>query len=162
MKNKSLWTVVLATVLAPAVMAAGSPSTSSRPAPTRQAAQPSDFELGVKAVQARDFERALPLFEKVTRAEPRNADAWNYLGFSQRQLRHFDQSLAAYQKALALNPNHRGAIEYLGELYLDLGEPDKAREQLAKLQSLCPKGCSEFDDLSKAVGAFQAKAKPKS
>jgi hypothetical protein len=60
---------------------------------------------------------------------------------------------------LALNPDHRGANEYLGELYLELGNPDKAREQLAKLQGLCPKGCPEYDDLSKAVGAFQATQK---
>jgi len=157
MSSKSLWTVVLAIVLAPAVMAAGSSSMSRPPAAPR--AQPSDYELGVKAVQARDFQRALTHLEKVTQAEPRNADAWNYLGFSQRQLRHFDQSLAAYQKALALNPNHRGANEYLGELYLELGNLDKAREQLAKLQSLCPTGCPEHDDLSKAVATFQATPK---
>ncbi|HEY3047101.1 MAG TPA: tetratricopeptide repeat protein [Polaromonas sp.] len=155
MSSKSLWTAVLAIVLAPAVMAAGSSSTSRPPAAPRA----NDYELGVKAVQARDFQRALTHLEKVTQAEPRNADAWNYLGFSQRQLRNFDQSLAAYQKALALNPNHRGANEYLGELYLELGNPDKAREHLAKLQSLCPKGCPEHDDLSKAVAAFQAAPK---
>ena len=157
MYSKSLWTVVLAIALTPVAMAAGSTSKSQPPAVPR--AQPSDYDLGVKAVQARDYQRALALFQKVAQAEPRNADAWNYIGFSQRQLRHFDQSLAAYQKALALSPNHRGAIEYLGELYLDLGDLANAREQLAKLQSLCPTGCSEYDDLSKAVGAFQAKRK---
>ena len=157
MSSKSLWTIVLAIALAPVAMAAGSPS-KSRP-PDVPKAQPSDYDLGVQAVQARDYQRALTLLQKVAQAEPSNADAWNYIGFSQRQLRHFDQSLAAYQKALALSPNHRGAIEYLGELYLDLGDLDKAREQLAKLQSLCPTGCPEYDDLSKAVGAFQAKGK---
>ncbi|HEY2928405.1 tetratricopeptide repeat protein [Piscinibacter sp.] len=157
MSSKSLWTLVLAIALAPVALAAGSTSTSRPPAV--QKAQPSDYELGVQAVQARDYQRALTLLQKVAQAEPRNADAWNYIGFSQRQLRHFDQSLAAYQKALALSPNHRGAIEYLGELYLDLGDLDKAREQLAKLQSLCPTGCPERDDLSRAVGAFQATQK---
>jgi Flp pilus assembly protein TadD len=155
MSSKSLWAVVFAVALAPVAMAAGSPSTSRPPA--AQKAQASD--LGVKAVQARDYQRALTLLQKVVQAEPRNADAWNYIGFSHRHLRQFDQSLAAYQKALALNPNHRGAIEYLGELYLDLGDVDKAREQLAKLQSLCPTGCPEHDDLSKAVGAFKATQK---
>lgn len=157
MSSKFVWTVVLAVAVAPAVMAAGSPSTSRPPAAL--GAQPSDYERGVKAVKARDFQRALSLFEKVAQADPRNADALNYIGFSQRQLRHFDQSLAAYQKALALSPNHLGANEYLGELYLDLGNQDKARQQLAKLQSLCPKGCPEYDDLSKAVAAFQATPK---
>ncbi|MFC5523632.1 tetratricopeptide repeat protein [Polaromonas jejuensis] len=155
MSSKSLWAGVLTLALSPAVMAAGSPSTS-RPPPAAPAAHANDYEQGVKAVQARDFQRALPLFQKVAQADPRNADAWNYIGFSQRKLKHFDESLAAYQKALALNPNHKGALEYMGELYLDLGDMGKAREQLAKLHGLCPTGCSEYDDLNKAVTASQA------
>ena len=114
-----------------------------------------------EGVQAGDYQRALGSLQKVVQADPRNADAWNYIGFSQRNLQHYDESLAAYQKALAINPNHRGANEYLGELYLKTGELEKAREQLSKLQSLCPGGCEEYDDLKKAVGAYQpAQKKP--
>ena len=112
-------------------------------------------------MQAGDYQRALASLQKVVQADPRNADAWNYIGFSQRNLQHYDESLAAYQKALAINPNHRGANEYLGELYLKTGNLEKAREQLSKLQSLCPGGCEEYDDLKKAVGAYQtAQKKP--
>jgi len=113
----------------------------------------------VKAVQAGDYQRALGSLQKVVQADPRNADAWNYIGFSQRNLQHFDESLAAYQRALAINPDHRGANEYLGELYLKTGDLERARERLAKLQSLCPGGCSEYDDLKKAVGAYQSAQK---
>lgn len=158
MFDKTSWAFVMAMALAPGAMAAGSPSTSSRP-PAAPSAQASDYDLGVKAVKARDFQRAVTLLQKAVQVDPRNADALNYIGFSQRQLRHFDESLAAYQKALALNPNHLGANEYLGELYLDLGNLDKARQQLATLQKLCPKGCEEYNDLNKAVGAFQVSAK---
>lgn len=153
MFSKSWLFTLLVITVSPPALAAGSSSTSRPPATPR--AQASDYELGVKAVQAGDYPRALSLLQKVTQAEPRNADAWNYIGFSERQLHHFDPSLSAYQKALALNPNHRGAREYLGELYLSLGDLDKAREQLAKLQSLCPAGCSEYEDLNKAIGAFR-------
>ena len=62
-------------------------------------------------------------------------------------------------KKLAINPNHRGANEYLGELYLKLGDPEKARQHLAKLQGLCPTGCSEYNDLKKAVDTYQAAKK---
>jgi tetratricopeptide (TPR) repeat protein len=146
------WTL---TLVAPA-LAAGS-SSSSRP--STPMAQPSDYELGVKAVKAGDYQRALALLQKVVQGEPRNADAWNYVGFSHRKLKQFDQSLAAYQKALAINPDHRGANEYLGELYLMTGEPQKARERLAKLQSICPRGCEEYEDLKKAVEAHQSAQK---
>jgi len=157
-KARSLGTSILAIALILALvspaMAAGSSSTSRPSAPPR--AQPSDYDLGVKAVQAGDYQRALVLLQKVVQAEPRNADAWNYVGFSHRKLKQFDQSLAAYQKALAINPDHRGANEYLGELYLMTGEPQKARERLAKLQSLCPQGCEEYEDLKKAVEAYRS------
>jgi len=151
MMNNLFLAIALTLALGSPAMAAGSRSTSRPPAPS---VQPSDYELGVRAVKAHDYQRALTLLQKVVRAEPRNADAWNYVGFSHRKLKEYDQSLAAYQKALAINPDHRGANEYLGELYLMTGEPGKAKNQLAKLQSLCPRGCEEYEDLKKAVEAY--------
>lgn len=151
--------LVLASILVPvpAVLAAGS-SSSSRP-PAAPPTQPTPYELGVNAVKAGDYARALTELQKAVQAGPRNADAWNYIGFSHRHLKQFDQSLAAYQKALAINPNHRGANEYLGELYLMTGHPDKAREQLARLGSFCARGCPEREDLKKASEAYQPAAK---
>ena len=160
-KARSLGTGLLAIALILALvspaMAAGSSSTSRPSVPPR--AQPSDYDLGVKAVRSGDYQRALVLFQKVVQAEPRNADAWNYVGFSHRKLKQFDPSLAAYQRALAINPDHRGANEYLGELYLMIGEPEKARERLAKLQSVCPGGCEAYDDLRRAIEAYQSAKK---
>jgi tetratricopeptide (TPR) repeat protein len=130
----------------------------SRPA-TPPLAQPSAYDLGVKAVHAGDYPRALGYLQKAVEANANDADAWNYIGYSQRNLQHFDESLAAYEKALAINPDHRGANEYLGELYLKTGHLEKAQERLAKLQSLCPGGCEEYDDLSKAVNTYKTAQK---
>jgi len=157
MAGKSLLAAALVLGLASAVMAAGAPSTS-RPSPTPKA-PPADYDLGVKAVRAGDYPRALALLQKAVQADPRNADAWNYIGYSHRHLKQFDQSLAAYQKALAINPDHRGAHEYLGELYLQTGDVGKAREQLAKLKGLCPSGCKEYDDLQKAIKEYESAQK---
>lgn len=148
---RSLLAIVLTLSVASTAMAAGSPSTSRPPA--RPQPQPSSYDLGVKAVEASDYARALTLLQKVVQADPRNADAWNYIGFSHRNLKQFAQSLAAYQKALAIAPNHLGANEYLGELYVQTGQPEKAQEILKRLSALCPAGCKEFDDLKKAIAA---------
>jgi tetratricopeptide (TPR) repeat protein len=91
----------------------------------------------------------------VVAAKPSNADAWNYLGFSNRKLKKFDLALSAYQKALAIDPNHRGANEYLGELYLQTDNLEKARERLKKLDDICYFGCDEFDDLKAAIIAYE-------
>ena len=123
----------------------------------RPPAPPGDYELGVKAVRAGNYAAALPLLEKVVGKNAGDADAWNFIGYSQRKLKRFDQALIAYQKALAIKPDHRGANEYIGELYLQTGKPTKARERLKVLDSACFFGCEEYDELKAAIAAYEAK-----
>ena len=119
---KNALVVALALGLVSTAMAAG---TSSKSTPRKAG----DYELGVKAVKAANYEKALNLLRKVVAAKPGNADAWNYIGLSQRKLKKFDQALGAYRKALAIDPDHRGANEYLGELYLDMGQVGGAEQR---------------------------------
>ena len=150
MTSKIFIATVLILGLASTAMAAGSSSPSRAPEPE------SNFDLGVKAVKAQDFGRALGLLGKVVRADPQNADAWNWIGFSNRKLKRLKISLVAYKKALAIDPDHRGANEYLGELYLTTGDLAKARARLDKLDGICFFGCEEYDDLKRAIKAFEA------
>ena len=140
---------VLSVGLVSAAMAAGSTSSS----------KPSKLEVAEKAVKAGNYNRAIELLQKVVAGDSQNADAWNYLGFSQRKLKKFDQALGAYRKALAIDPEHRGANEYLGELYLRTGNLAKAKERLKKLDDVCTFGCDEFDDLKQAIKAYEASNK---
>lgn len=80
-----------------------------------------------------------------------NADAWNLMGFSQRKLGNYKKSGKAYARALKFNPEHKGALEYQGELFIKLGEIDKARANQKKLTELCPSGCEQLDDLNAAL-----------
>jgi hypothetical protein len=43
-------------------------------------------------------------------------------------------------------PKHLGANEYLGELYVELGQMDKAKERLAVLAAACG-NCAQEQDL---------------
>jgi len=81
------------------------------------------------------------------------ADVYNLLGFSLRKTGDYATSLSYYNKALDLRPDFRAAREYLGELYIETGNLDKAKEQLAALAKLCPNGCEERGDLEKALSA---------
>ena len=143
---------VLSVGLVSAAMAAGSTSKST----PRKA---SNYELGVKAVKAANYGKAIKLLKKEVAKDSRNADAWNYLGFSQRKLKKFDQAMTAYRKALAIDPEHRGANEYLGELFLQTGDLAKAKDRLKKLDDVCTFGCDEFDDLKQAIKAYEASHK---
>lgn len=120
-------------------------------------APPTAYDLGVKEVKAGNFDAALPLLEKAVAENAENANAWNYIGYSNRKLKRFDQAMTAYQKALAIEPEHRGANEYIGELYLQKGDLAKAKARLKVLDSACFFGCEEFDELKAAIAKYEAK-----
>ena len=119
--------------------------------------QKSNYEQAVSKVKALDYPGAIALLKQVVAADPKNADALNYLGFSYRETNDLKSALSYYQKALAINPNHKGANEYLGELYVRLGDLTKAREQLAILDKLCSFGCTEYEELKSKVAALGKK-----
>jgi Flp pilus assembly protein TadD len=97
-------------------------------------------------------------FNKVVAKNPKNADAYNYLGYSNRWMGKYDEAFAAYGKALALDPNHKGALEYSGIAYLKTNQKAQADAQLAKLQAICAT-CEETRDLAKAVAEYKPAAK---
>jgi hypothetical protein len=46
------------------------------------------------------------------------------------------------------------AHEHLGELYLALGDPAAAKQQLAMLEDICLVPCMEIDDLKRAIATY--------
>ena len=108
-------------------------------------------------IDAKDYRAALAELNALA-AKYEHADVYNLMGFSLRKSGDFQNALTYYKKALDYDANHKGAREYLGELYVEIGDLPKAREQLAALVKLCPQGCEERTDLEKAL----ASAAPKS
>lgn len=125
---------------------------SSAPSQTRD----SRFIEAQRAVQAKEWTKAVGLLERVVSDAPHDADAYNYLGYSQRKLGHRDKALASYAKALEIDPNHRGANEYLGELYLDMKDLPKAEERLARLSQICGPRCEEYRELHEQIDQFKS------
>jgi Flp pilus assembly protein TadD len=119
-----------------------------------------EFIAAEHLVKEQRFEEALLLLKQVLAQDPGNADAYNYLAFSQRKLGRFEEAFANYMRALDLDPDHMGAREYLGELYLQLGRRDKAEEQLSRLMMLCPLGCEARDDLARAISESRRNQPP--
>ncbi len=117
----------------------------------------SDAAAGKRAVKAQDWKAAIDAFSRLVAREPDNADAYNYLAFSYRKSGNLDLAFKNYREALRLDPKHRGAHEYIGEAYLMAGNVAKAEEHLKILEGLCVSGCSEYDDLKKAVADHKAK-----
>jgi tetratricopeptide (TPR) repeat protein len=101
-------------------------------------------------IKAKDFKAALAELTPML-ATHQHADIYNLMGFSLRKTGDYQQAYTFYRKALDFDPNHKGALEYLGELYVEMGQVDKARENVVRLKQLCPSGCEELADLEKAI-----------
>ena len=108
-------------------------------------------------IEAEKFEQAIDKLGEALEKDPKDADLLNLIAFSNRKLGRFDTAMEYYQKALAIEPDHRGANEYLGELYLQLGQLDKAEERLEVLDKECFFGCREFDKLKQAIKEYRRK-----
>lgn len=131
-------------------------------APVAKAQDPV-FAAAVRAIEAKQYARAIPMLEDVIKREPSNADAYNWLAYAIRKNGDPARSIPIYEKALALDPKHLGAHEYIGEAYLALDNLPKAREHLARLSRLCLFGCEQYSDLKKAVENYEksrGKVKP--
>ena len=134
---------------------------SSEPAPSRPA-KPVDpsFAQGKALVEAKRYQEAMPYLQQAVAKNPKNADAYNLMGYATRKSGNANGSLQYYQQALAIDPRHIGAYEYLGEAYLMLDRPAEADQMLARLDSLCVFGCSEYRMLKAAVANYKKGQKP--
>ena len=145
-------TTIMAAILGMAIAtgaahAVGSSSSSSKPNP--------NFVVGKKAVEAEKWQAAIAALKKVVKTDRSNADAENLLGYSYRKMGDYNSAIRHYRLALQINPKHKGAHEYIGEAYLELGNLAKAEEHLKALDKICTFGCSEYEDIKKAIKAYK-------
>ena len=101
-------------------------------------------------------EKALKLYNKAyeklleaNKADSRNPDILNYLGFTLRKAGKYEQAEKYYLQGLEIKPNHDGINEYLGELYVKTNRIDLAKERLEVLKN-CK--CEEYQELKEAIG----------
>lgn len=99
------------------------------------------------------FELTVPMIERVLAARPGDPDILVYLGLALRRTGRHAEAETRYREALARDPNHRPSLAYQGALYLETNRPEMARANLARLVALCPQGCVEREDLTRAVAA---------
>jgi tetratricopeptide (TPR) repeat protein len=95
-----------------------------------------DLADGKQKNAEKHFKKALDRGMDAVALDSTYYEAWNLVGFSARNLKLYDQSLDAYGHCLRIKPDFAAAREYLGEAYVELGQIDKAREQLQWLQKL--------------------------
>ncbi|UYN95180.1 MAG: tetratricopeptide repeat protein [Enhydrobacter sp.] len=147
----------MALALAPVSFAAGGGGTVDS---TPRAAADPNFARAKAMIEAKDYKGAMPLLQQVVAKDPKNADAYNLMGFATRKSGDPNGSLQYYSQALTIDPKHIGAHEYVGEAYLMLDRLPEAEQHLARLDSLCVFGCTEYRQLKAAIANYKAGKKP--
>ena len=109
-----------------------------------------DLTKARAAIKAKEYQAAITELATMVNQGTRHPDVFSLLGFSYRKTADYKQARTFYAKALEFDPDHKGALEYQGEMFLELGEVDKAKGNLARLVRLCPAGCEERGDLEEA------------
>ena len=108
-----------------------------------------------RQVDRRNYSNAISKAEDYLRSNPRSADAYNYIGYSNRKMGRYNEAQRAYDRALAIDPNHVGAHEYYGELHITLGNMAGAEQHLADLTRICG-NCEEQQMLAGKVARAKA------
>jgi tetratricopeptide (TPR) repeat protein len=74
-----------------------------------------------------------------------------YKGFANRKAGRLEQGLGYYNQALAKNPNNILTRSYMGQMFVELGEMDMARAQLAEIRARGGAGTWAEASLANAV-----------
>ena len=113
------------------------------------------FIDGYKSAHAMIYKRhqyaaAIDKLKSLGRDE--NADVANLIGYSSRKLGRYEDSKAWYERALAADPAHTVTWSYYGMWHAEQGNLLKAREFLAKVESLCGSTkCREYTELKGVI-----------
>ena len=113
------------------------------------------FIDGYKSAHAMIYKRhqyaaAIDKLKSLGRDE--NADVANLIGYSSRKLGRYEDSKLWYERALAADPAHTVTWSYYGMWHAEQGNLLKAREFLAKVESLCGSTkCREYTELKGVI-----------
>lgn len=113
------------------------------------------YETGRDLANAGRYGEAIAVLSVA--ADSGDARILNYLGFAHRKQGRVLVGLGYYQEAVAADPRYTLVREYMGEAYLQLGDVEAAREQLAEIGRLCGTGCGEYAELARHIAAFEAR-----
>ena len=109
----------------------------------------------LKLIKNKSFKLAIENLNKAEKNSKLDPDIYNYLGFSYRKMGDMKLASFNYEKALKIDPKHKGALEYQGEMFITLGQLDKAKANLKKLSSICFLGCDEEKTLKNSIANSQ-------
>jgi len=130
------------------------PKPKPKPAP-KQGSLTDDQIYSLGYWQAKDGKYAEALVTLRSAANPADPRIETMVGFSLRKLGRLDEAMVSYRRVLAAYPERTTTRQYLGEAFLQMGEPAKAKEQLAEIAKRCGATCEDYQLLAEAIAKFE-------
>ena len=121
---------------------------------TKEKKSEQQFIDGYKAAHAMIYKRhdyAAGIDKLKSLGHDDNADVANLIGYSSRKLGRYEDSKLWYERALAADPAHARTWSYYGMWHAEQGNLLKARDYLAKVESLCGTKCREYTELKGVI-----------
>jgi tetratricopeptide (TPR) repeat protein len=116
------------------------------------------FNAGLAYQNARMWDKAVPMWQSVTKLRPTDADAWSSLAASLVEMKKCDESVAAAHKALEIKSEEKNLHRQLGAIYTKCNNQPKATEELMIFLAL-DKGQAVADPAAHAKSATGQAAK---
>ena len=96
------------------------------------------FALGVEQLSLRQGPAAVELFTRIIEKKPDFAEGWNKRATVYFLMGEYDKSLSDCDEVIKRNPVHFGALSGYGQIYLQLGEPERALPYLERALAVNP------------------------
>ncbi len=96
------------------------------------------FTQGNQAVDRKDYDLAIRLFEEVIDLYPQYFEAFDNLGLTHMDKGEFSEAISRFQDSLRINSQGLTATFSMGECYFKINDYKKAHELFKKAQSIDP------------------------
>ncbi|MFC5523837.1 tetratricopeptide repeat protein [Polaromonas jejuensis] len=96
------------------------------------------FLRGVQQMAASELTEALATFSEIIRKKPAFAEGWNKRATIYYLLGQYELSMKDCDEVLKRNSKHFGALSGYGQIYLALGDPDRAQPYLERALRVNP------------------------
>ncbi len=115
-----------------------------------------NLSQAVIAIEGGRYQEAIDNLVVIIERNPRNAEAFNQLGYANSRLQNYEEALNYYREAIDINAEHAGAHAYLGKVYLEMDDLKMAEYHLAQLDLICLFGCEPFYSLKEAISLYRS------
>ena len=96
------------------------------------------YQRGVRQMEMSQIPQALVTFTEIIRRKPAFAEGWNKRATLHYLMGNFELSLRDCDEVIKRNPNHFGALSGYGQIYLNLGDLEKALGYFEKALAVNP------------------------